>query len=106
MGLSSYTVLSFRFVFFRVIRWIRYARIMRQPVAAEALEAAIVIGSSLSTKNAIEIVARNTPKYRLALLRTKLANSVIIVLEYLAIKINMKAMAKKPVIIVYVSPVR
>jgi hypothetical protein len=35
---------------------------MRQPIAAEALEAATMIGLSVSIKNAIEIVARNTPK--------------------------------------------
>ena len=79
---------------------------MRKAAAIEALEAAIMIGLSVSIRNATEIVARNTPKYRLALLRAKPANSSIIAFEYLAIKINMKAKAKKPVIIVYVSPVQ
>jgi len=70
------------------------------------LDAAIMIGLSVSIRNAIEIVARNTPKYRLALLRVKPANSATIAFEYLATKIKIKARAKNPVTIVYVSPVR
>jgi hypothetical protein len=73
---------------------------MRLAITIKTLRAAIMIGLSVSIKNAIEIVARNTPKYKLALLRAKPANSSNIAFEYLTTKIKRKEKAKKPVIIV------
>jgi len=65
-----------------------------QAVTEAALETMMIKALSVSMMNAIETTARKTPKYRLALLLTKWVNSVVIVFEYLIIKIDVDATAR------------
>jgi hypothetical protein len=77
-----------------MIRWIKYARITAQAVTEATLETVTIKALSVSMMKAIETTARKTPKYRLALLLTKWVNSVVIVFEYLIIKIEVDATAR------------
>ena len=69
-----------------------------QAVTEATLETVMIKASSVSIMKAIETTARKTPKYRLALLLTKWANSAVIVFEYLIIKIEVDAMARNMII--------
>ena len=77
-----------------MIRWTTYAKMTAQAVAEAMPEIVMIKALSVSMMKAIETTARKTPKYRLALLLRKWVNSVVIVFEYLIIKIEVDAMAR------------
>jgi len=66
-----------------------------QETIASRLEIVTIVMLSVFIMNAIEIAVRKIPMYKLALLLRNSLNSLMMVFEYLANKVNINTKAKK-----------
>jgi hypothetical protein len=81
-------------------------RIIMQAIVVDMLEMIMIVGFVVSKMNATETAARNTPKYRPALLRRNPMNSVRMTSANRNRRINIDANAKMRITAVYVISVQ